>query len=93
MKRWLFVCAMIVGAGALAQDADETPAPAGSETWIPLEDLPVGDQEAALDAAEADASKQAAAPEFSEATDQLVIHAIFTAALTEVGADLLPGTP
>jgi hypothetical protein len=93
MKRWLFVCAMITGAGALAQDADETPAPAGSESWIPLEDLPVGDQEAALDAAEGDADKQAAAPEWSDATDQLVIHALWSQAISETGADLLVGTP
>ena len=85
MKRWLVVCALFIGAVALAQDTDN------KEAWIPLEELPADDQAAALDAEEKDQDKRAAAPEWSDATDQLVVHALFQKALAETGVDLLGG--
>jgi hypothetical protein len=81
---------LLIGVGALAQDADDSRHP---EAWIPLEDLPPDDQEAALDAEEVDRDKRSAAPTFSAATDQLVAHALYQVAIAETGVDLLGGTP
>lgn len=95
MKRCLVVCALLAAAVALAEPASDEASSdqASAETWIPLEDLPVDDQNAALDAQEGDVDKRAASSAWSAATDQLVIHAIWTKAIAEVGADLLVGTP
>lgn len=63
------------------------------EDEILLEDLPVDEQAAVIDAAEEDATETESVTAFTEATSQLVAYAEFFAAADEAGTDFSVGLP